>query len=149
MRFTKIVGNDDGKLKSIKVEAFNRAFHLNPYLYYALCALFFPLIALYWVVRTVLYALYWMFLESADRSFCFVIFFLMAGMICAVIVHEASKTPEEREHTKPRESYEIYNTVKSNGDETAALLRDITNRLDRIERQLANLPQSEQGGDFR
>ena len=136
MIFTKIVGRDDGKLKYIRVEAFNRAFHLNPYLYYALGVLFFPLFVLYKILAVVLYALYWMFLENAERSFCFVIIFLMAGVFCAVIVHEASKTPEEREHTKPRESYEIYNTVKSNGDETAALLRDITNRLDRIERRM-------------
>lgn len=136
MRFTKIVGRDDGKLKYIEVEAFNRAFHLNPYLYFALGVLFFPLFVLYKVVCAVLYAHYWMFLEDANRSFCFVLMFLMAGVLCAVIVHEASKTPEEREYTKPRESYEIYNTVKSNGDETAALLRDITNRLERIERRM-------------
>lgn len=145
MRFTKIVGNDDGKLKSIKVEAF----HLNPYLYYALCVLFFPLIALYWVVRSVLYALYWMFLENAERSICFILFFILAALICGVAIQENNKTPEEREREKRRDTYEIYNAVKDNGDETIALLRDITNRLDSIERQLVNLPQSVQGGDCR
>ena len=136
MRFTKIVGRDDGKLKRIQVDAFGHEFNINPFLYYAIYALFSPFVALYKVLAVVLYALYWMFLENAERSFCFVFMFIMAGVFCAVIVHEASKTPEEREYTKPRESYEIYNTVKSNGDETAALLRDITNRLDRIERRM-------------
>lgn len=136
MRFTKIVGNDDGKLKYIRVGAFNRAFHLNPYLYYALCVLFFPLFVLYKVVCAVLYALYWMFLENAERGVSIILILVISAMLFAVAVHEASKTPEEREHTKPRESYEIYNTVKSNGDETAALLRDITNRLERIERRM-------------
>lgn len=141
MRFTKIVGNDDGKLKYIRVEAFNRAFHLNPYLYFALCVLFFPLFVLYKVVRVVLYALYWMFFENAERSFCFVIIFLMAGMLCAVAVHEISMTPEERERNKAREAREVYNEVKDRGDETAALLRDITNRLERIERRMVAAEQ--------
>ena len=136
MRFTKIVGNDDGKLKYIRVEAFNRAFHLNPYLYYALCALFFPLIALYKVVCAVLYALYWMFLENAERGVSFVLIFVMSAMLLAVAVHEISMTPEERERNKAREAREVYNEVKDRGDETAALLRDITNRLDRIERRI-------------
>lgn len=136
MRFTKIVGNDDGKLKYIRVEAFNRAFHLNPYLYYALRVLFFPLFVLYKVVCDVLYALYWMFFENTERGLFFVVIFILAGMFCAVAVHEASMTPEERERNKAREAREVYNEVKDRGDETAALLRDITNRLDRIERRM-------------
>ena len=136
MIFTKIVGRDDGKLKYIRVEAFNRAFHLNTYLYYALGVLFFPLFVLYKVVCAVLYALYWMFFENAERSCCFVIILLMSAMLCAVAVHHISMTPEERERNKAREAREVYNEVKDRGDETAALLRDITNRLDMIERRM-------------
>lgn len=136
MRFTKIVGRDDGKLKYIRVEAFNRAFHLNTYLYYALCVLFFPLFVLYKVVYYVLYALYWMFLSDLARSFCFIIVTVFAIAIGSIVEMEAQKTPEERERTKARDSYEIYNAVKDTGDETLALLRDITNRLDRIERRI-------------
>lgn len=136
MRFTKIVGNDDGKLKYIRVEAFNRAFHLNTYLYYALGVLFFPLFVLYKVVCAVLYALYWMFLENAERGVSIILILVISAMLFAVAVHNASMTPEERERNKAREAREVYNEVKDRGDETAALLRDITNRLERIERRM-------------
>ena len=136
MRFTKIVGNDDGKLKYIRVEAFNREFHLNPYLYYALRVLFFPLFVIYKVVCYVLYALYWMFLSDCARSFCFVLVTVFAIVIWAIVEMEVKKTPAERERTRARDSYEIYNAVKDTGDETLALLRDITNRLDSIERRM-------------
>lgn len=136
MRFTKIVGRDDGKLKRIQLDAFGHEFNMSPFLYYALYALFSPLVALYKVLAVVLDALYWMFFENMERTCCSVIIFLMAGLLCSLIVQEGSMTPEERERNKARATNEIYNEVKDRGNETAALLRDITNRLDRIERRM-------------
>jgi len=63
------------------------------------------------------------------------LFFVVGGIMCAII--SADDLPEEeKERTRNRQTWEIYNAVNSNAVDMLSVLRDVTNRLDKIERNL-------------
>ena len=62
--------------------------------------------------------------------------FVLVGGIMYAILSYNDLPEEEKERTRHRETYEIYNAVNSNAVDILSVLQDVTNRLDKIERKL-------------
>lgn len=62
--------------------------------------------------------------------------FVVVGGIMYAICSYNDLPEEEKERTRNRQTWEIYNAVNSNAVDMLSVLRDVTNRLDKIERKL-------------
>ena len=96
-------------------------------------AIGYPFCSFYDFIRSICHLL----MDDFYNSFPpLLMMFVVVGGIMYAIFSYNDLPEEEKERTRHRETYEIYNAVNSNAVDMLSVLRDVTNRLDKIERKL-------------
>lgn len=124
---------DNSKPKSMRQRIKSIEKRIPKFVWAIVFAIGYPFCSFYDFIRSLWH------LMMDDFYNCFLplitLFFVVGGIMYAICSYN-DLPEEEKERTRHRETYEIYNAVNSNAVDMLSVLQDITNRLDKIERKL-------------
>lgn len=124
---------DTSKPKSMRQRIKSIEKRIPKFVWAIVLAIAYPFCSFYDFIRTL-----WRLMMD-DFYNCFLpllTMFVVVGGIMYAICSYNDLPEEEKERTRNRQTWEIYNAVNSNAVDMLSVLQDITNRLDKIERKL-------------